>query len=235
MPTEIIENEAATKAHSRRKKTDKIHKPLVLPQWAIDFIVRPVLGGFSRRAWQMTFHGIENIPNESDGGIIIAANHQTYIDPFWISIKVKRPTRYLAWNEAFEWKMTGRLMHLFGALPVQLEGGDRAAMTRSLAWLGGGGALMIFPEGGRGNTDGTLMRFKTGAARFAMEARVPILPVTIRGGHRAWNRTQKIPHIAPVSITYHPLQHITQHAGEDERAAARRATDELAQTIASAL
>ena len=52
---------------------------------------------------------------------------------------------------------------------------------------------MIFPEGGRGNEDGTMRKFKPGAVRMAMEAGVPILPVTIRGGERVWPSNRRLP------------------------------------------
>ena len=52
-----------------------------LPQWALE-IVRPIVGLMSRVIWKIEFSGIENVPSE--GGLIIAANHQTYIDPFWL-------------------------------------------------------------------------------------------------------------------------------------------------------
>lgn len=210
---------------------DATDDPRVMPQWMFNIVIRPSFGTIARMIWGMKLYGTQYIPQH--GSVIIVANHQTYFDPFWISIPIKRATRYLAWNEAFDWKLTGRFMYLFGAYPLQLEGGDKRAMQRSLKWLkhggetGAGGALMIFPEGGRGNPDGALHRFKTGAARLAIVAGAPILPVTIRGGHRVWNSQQKIPRKAEVSITYHPLYHIELRADEDERAAARRVTDDL--------
>src|SRR5207248_8788627 len=67
-----------------------------------------------------------------------------------------------------------------------VEKSDPTAIKRSLRWLRDGGAVVMFPEGGRGNPDGSLGRFKPGAVRMALESGVPILPVTIRGGERVW-------------------------------------------------
>ena len=53
----------------------------------------------------------------------------------------------------------------------------------------------MFPEGGRGNPDGSLGRFKPGAVRMALESGVPILPVTIRGGERVWPNTMRVPRV----------------------------------------
>ena len=73
-----------------------------------------------------------------------------------------------------------------GAWPLQVEGSDPAAIRRSLTWLRDGNVVVIFPEGGRGKADGTMIRMKGGAVRMALEAGVPILPVTIRGANRVW-------------------------------------------------
>ncbi len=60
-------------------------------------------------------------------------------------------------------------MRLLGAWPLQLEGSDPAPIRRSMQWLREGGAVVIFPEGGRGNTDGSMKKFKPGAVRMALE------------------------------------------------------------------
>lgn len=206
--------------------------PSMFPQWALEMI-RPVVGGLSRVFWKIEFRGVENIPEH--GGVIIAANHQTYIDPFWLSLKIKRPTRYLAWSAAFKWPVVGQCLTWFGAWPLALEGSDPAPIRRSLQWLRSGGAVVIFPEGGRSTPSGELERFKAGAVRLALEANVPILPVTIKGGNRIWPRGWRFPRTGKVVITYHPLYHAEQSPTEETRAAAKRESERLARVIASAL
>ncbi len=195
--------------------------------------MRPPIRLVCRLLWKIQFKGTEHIP--PDGGVIIASNHQTYIDPFWISIPIRRPLRYLAWDAAFDWPLIGRLMKTLGAWPLQLEGSDPSAIRRTLQWLRNGGAVVIFPEGGRGKPDGSLIHFKAGATRVALDAGVPILPVTIRGANRVWPSNRRFPGTANVEIIYHPLYRVGQQAGEEPRACARRQTDELAKIIASAL
>lgn len=205
---------------------------VVLPQWVLDAI-RPAVRSLSRLLWDLRFEGRENIPSE--GGLIIASNHQAYLDPFLISIPIKRPVRYLAWNVALRWPLIGRLMRVLGAWPLQLEGSDPAAIRRSLQWLRNGGAVMIFPEGGRGRPDGTMVRFKAGAVRMALEAGVPILPVTIRGANHVWPIGRWLPRRGKVQIVYHQVMQVEQRAGEEVRACARRETARLAEIIGSAL
>lgn len=204
----------------------------MLPQWILD-IVRMVVRFFSRLLWKMELLGVENVP--AAGGLIIAANHQTYFDPFWISVPVKRPTRYLAWSAAFKWPFVGRCLTWFGAWPLQLERSDPSAIRRSLQWLRDGGAVVIFPEGGRSTSTGEMERFKAGAVRLALEANVPILPVTIRGGNRVWPRGWRFPHTGKVVITYHPLYRAAQSPDEEARVCAKRESQRLEEIIGSAL
>jgi len=204
----------------------------MLPQWTLEMI-RPVVGLLSRACWQIEFRGIENIP--ATGGVIIAANHQTYIDPFWLSLRIKRPLRYLAWSAAFTWPVVGKCLVWLGAWPLALEGSDPAAIRRSLQWLKEGGAVVIFPEGARCTSSGALERFKAGAVRLALEANVPILPVTIKGGNRVWPRGRRMPRFGKVVVTYHPLYYPGPSLDEETRAFARRESERLAQLIGSAL
>ena len=103
----------------------------MFPQWALE-LVRPVVAMTSRVLWKIEFVGVENIP--ATGGVVVAANHQTYIDPFWLSLKIKRPIRYLAWSAAFRWPVVGLCLTWFGAWPLALEGSDPAPIRRSAGW-----------------------------------------------------------------------------------------------------
>ena len=195
--------------------------------------MRPGFRFIGHTFWDLKLKGIENIPTK--GGLIIASNHQSYLDPFAISVPIKRPIRFLAWDEVLDWPFVGRVMRALGAWPLQLERSDPSAIRRTHQWLREGGAVMIFPEGGRGQPDGSMIRFKAGAVRIALEARVPILPVTLRGAHRVWPRGSLTPGPGKIEIIYHPLFHPLQQPEEDARACARRLNEQLAAIIRSAL
>ena len=207
-------------------------EPRPAPEWVIDAL-RPAILGLSRALWRVSFRGLEHVPAE--GGLVIASNHQTYVDPFWVGVRIRRPVRYLAWNEAFKWPLMGKALELLGAWPIVLDRGSPTAHRRSLRWLRSGGAMMIFPEGQRAYGDGELSRFKAGAVRLALEADVPILPVTIRGGERVWPRGQTLPRMGRVEIVYHPARHPAPLPGEDARQCVHRETDALTAVIKSAL
>lgn len=204
----------------------------MLPQWVLD-LIRPIVALGSRILWRLRWRNTEYIPQA--GGLIIASNHQTYVDPFWLSCPFRRPIRYLAWDAAFNWPFVGTMLRLFGCWPLQLEGSDPGPIRRSLQWLREGGAVVIFPEGGRGNPDSSMKKFKAGAVRMALEAGVPILPVTIRGGDRVWPSRYRVPRLGAVEIVYHPLFVIEQRENEDTRECARRETQRLAEIVRSAL
>ena len=205
---------------------------MAISQRGID-LLRPVVAFGSRIFWRLELIGTENIPQT--GGLLVAANHQSYGDPFWVALAIKRPIRFLAWSEAFSWPVIGNAIERLGAWPLQIEGSDPAAIRRSLTWLRDGNVVVIFPEGGRGKPDGGMIRMKGGAVRIALEAGVPILPVTIRGANRSWGSDKLFPRPRKVEIIYHPIFHAEQRAGEETRACARRETERLGEIIRSAL
>lgn len=234
-------SETETSIARRDKKpaaTAGADEPYALPLWAIR-LLRAALRLLFRVLWRARYIGVENVP--ASGGVILAANHQTYLDPFWLGAPVPLHARFLAWDKVFDWPVAGKLMRLLGAWPLQVRTekgdrkGDRRAIRRSLEWLRGGGALVIFPEGGRAYSDGKMQEFQVGAARLALEARVPVLPITIRGGHRIWPRDWRWPRLGRLEIVYHPLHHLTTLPDEDTRRAARRETEKLYEIIHSAL
>jgi len=150
----------------------------MFPQWVLE-VIRPIVGGVSRVFWKIEFSGLENVPK--NGGLIIASNHQTYLDPFWLSLPIKRPIRYLAWSAAFKWPVVGRGLRLFGAWPLALEGSDPAAIRRSLQWLREGGAVVIFPEGTR-TAPGRRLAYQPGVAALYQALGLPLVPAAVNSG-----------------------------------------------------
>jgi 1-acyl-sn-glycerol-3-phosphate acyltransferase len=217
---------------SKKAGADSKRVETALPEWSIN-LMRPIIGLGSRVFWRLEHQGVENIP--TGGGLIIAANHQSYGDPFWLAVPVKRPIRFLAWNEAFSWPVVGKAIRLLGAWPLNVQASDPAAIRRSLTWLRDSGVIVIFPEGGRGLPDGSMIRMKGGAVRMALEAGVPILPVTIRGANRVWPANKVFPRPGKVEIIYHPVMPVKQLPNEEPRACARRETERLSEIIRSAL
>ncbi|HWC76489.1 MAG TPA: lysophospholipid acyltransferase family protein, partial [Blastocatellia bacterium] len=166
------------------------------------FILRPIVRLVCRILYRIRFQGVENIP--ASGACIIAPNHVTFVDPIWITIPMPRPIYYMAWDKPFEIPVLGWLMRKFGAFPLNLDRIDPAAQREARDRLNGGGALVIFPEGGRSKA-GRVERFKSGAFRLALAHGVPIVPVTLKGAYEVWPRGQLLPKLwGRITITYHP-------------------------------
>ena len=177
------------------------------PSPIVTDLLRLIAYAISKPLWFIQFKGRENIPAKGSGGFVIVSNHQTFLDPVWITLPMRRRRiRFLAFDRAFDWRFLGRFIRYLGAFPVSLDaGGAVKAMRESVRSLREGSALVVFPEGGRAFADGAMSEFKVGAVRIAAHAGVPILPVTISGGNQLWPQGQSYPKpFRPVSITYHP-------------------------------
>lgn len=186
----------------------------------------PIIFGFlrfigitlSQILWRIKYYNKENIPLDTARGLLIVPNHQTYIDPVWISLPIKRKLRFMAYDKAFDWFFIGWLIRYLGSFPVSLEGsGALKAWREAKAALADKAALVIFPEGAREFADGKMLPFKSGAIRLAIEAQVPILPVTVRGANKIWARDMKYPQFfRRVEIFYHPVFEIEKPANKQE-------------------
>jgi 1-acyl-sn-glycerol-3-phosphate acyltransferase len=201
------------------------------PNWATN-LLRYFVYIFSKIVWRIKFCGTENIPQNLQSGLLVMPNHQTYLDPFWVVVPIHRKLRFMAWDKAYNRKIIGRLMKFFGAFPVNPERGGKESYKKSIEVLREGGTLVIFPEGSREFADGKMLPFKTGAARIAIEAGVPILPVTIRGANRVWSQEMKYPKFfRKIEIIYHPIVQTNLYEVNNQRNYADKLTAELAQII----
>lgn len=194
-------------------------------------LARPAIHALCRVYFRLELRGTEHVP--AAGPVIITPNHQTYADPPLVSIPVRRPVHYMAWNRLFDVPGLAWAIRRLRAFPVDVEGpGDHRAARQVVRLLGAGEAIMIFPEGGR-TLDGRVQPFKPGAFRLAVSVKAPILPVTIDGGTAAWPPGRPLPRPGRIRITYHPLAHPEPSLGPRE--AARALAEHTWRTISGAL
>lgn len=134
-----------------------------------------------RRLYRVEVTGGERIP--ADGGVIMVANHESLIDPWLLGLATRRPIRYMAKAELWNYPVLRTVMEWFGTFPVSRGVGDREAVGRAAELLQEGQLLGMFPQG-------TCLPYRRrpwlrGAARLALSTGTPIVPVCIIGSERA--------------------------------------------------
>jgi len=125
--------------------------------------------------------GWEQIP--SAGPAVLAANHESVLDPFVLPIATRRFVHYMAKAELFRYPVLRQLMLSAGTFPVSRGAGDEKAIARGVELLGRGELVVVFPQG-------TCLPFRErpwrrGAARLALQAGAPLVPVCLVGTERA--------------------------------------------------
>jgi|JI9StandDraft_1071089.scaffolds.fasta_scaffold249715_1 1-acyl-sn-glycerol-3-phosphate acyltransferase len=141
---------------------------------------RMVLTPPFRFAWRITTEGAEHIP--AAGGAIIAPNHISVLDSFFVPLTVGRRMTYVGKAEYMDdWK-TKWVFPAIGMIPIDRSGGDASqrALDAAAGVLEAGELFGIYPEGTRAR-DGKLHKGHTGLARLAMRTGAPIVPVGIIG------------------------------------------------------
>ncbi len=146
-------------------------------------------GAIARIAFQYRAYGQENIIEE--GPAIMAANHQSYLDPPLVGITCRNELHYLARKTLFEKKLLGPLISRVNALPVDLSRGDLTAFRAVLNLLKEGHRTVIFPEGTRSLT-GQIQKARPGIGMIIARTLAPVVPVRIFGSFEAWPKGGKI-------------------------------------------
>lgn len=146
--------------------------------------------------------GEEKLPER--GPAVVAANHPSYLDPVLLSLQVRRPIRFMAWDALFRVPLLGSFIRAFGAFPVDVrKGKGREAYERARALVEQGEIVGIFPEGRRSETGWMEPSLREGAARLAWETGAPLYPATIAGAYRAWPHFRLLPQPARIRVRYH--------------------------------
>jgi 1-acyl-sn-glycerol-3-phosphate acyltransferase len=181
--------------------------------------------------WRPHVEGLEHIP--ATGGAIFAGNHLSVADELFLGSVVPRHLAFWAKSDYFVgtgvkgW-FTRNLMHGLGAIKVERAGG-RAALTAfdgAIPVLKGGDMVAVYPEGTR-SPDGRLYRGRTGVARLAVAAGVPIIPVGMLGTEKVQPIGQPYPRLKRGVITVKFGKPIETTGRADDRTSLRALTDEV--------
>ena len=143
-----------------------------------------VLSSVALRSWfRIRTSGAEHVPDR--GAAIVAANHKSFLDAFFIGLSTRRRVRFMAKAELFRGPFAWLFSRL-GAFPVRRGEADPSALATARAILGEGGVLVVFPEGTRVDEPDALGSPHHGAGRLALESGAPIVPTAITGTSHLW-------------------------------------------------
>jgi 1-acyl-sn-glycerol-3-phosphate acyltransferase len=183
----------------------------------------PVLFGLYR----LRVRGRENLPVV--GGYVLACNHVSSFDPWALGLPLwpRRFLRFMAKSELY-WFPLGAIIAGAGAFPVRRGQHDTAAIETAVRLAREGHVIAMFPEGTR-RTKGLVKRFearpRSGAARIALEAGVPLVPAAVKG-------TDRLARLGRLHVAYGRPVELDDLDGRELADAARAATERLMARIA---
>ncbi|KAF4409708.1 MULTISPECIES: 1-acyl-sn-glycerol-3-phosphate acyltransferase [Streptomyces] len=156
-----------------------------------ELVYPPVIGVartmFKALDLRFDIQGTEHIPRR--GGAVLVSNHIGYLDFVFAGLTArpaKRLVRFMAKESVFRHKVSGPLMRAMKHIPVDRAQGEHA-YSHALRALRSGEIIGVFPEATISQSF-TLKNFKSGAARLAQEAGVPLLPMALWGTQRLWTK-----------------------------------------------
>jgi 1-acyl-sn-glycerol-3-phosphate acyltransferase len=144
-------------------------------------LVRGVIAPFLRIWFRMHVSGARHVPEH--GAAIVAPNHKSFWDSFFIGVCTRRHLRFMAKTELIQARY-GRLVVRLGAFPVRRGEADADALETARTILRQGGLLALFPEGTRIRDPDQLGHPRRGAGRLALETGAPLVPCAITGTER---------------------------------------------------
>jgi 1-acyl-sn-glycerol-3-phosphate acyltransferase len=133
------------------------------------------------------------------GSVILAMNHQSYLDPSLAGTACDRAIYFLARRTLMDVPVLGWLLPKLNVIPVNQEGIDRTALKALIRVLKAGNAALLFPEGSR-TLDGNLQPAEPGLGLVIAKTLAPVVPMRIFGAHEALPRSGSGLHFSPITI-----------------------------------
>lgn len=168
------------------------------------------------RWFDLKVDGLRHVPRQ--GGVLLVCNHQSYLDPLLVGVRLNRPLSYVAKAELFENRYFARFLLWLNAFPVRQGSGDVGAVKETIARLKDGRALAIFPEGSR-TEDGELLPVQRGVGLILRRANVTAIPVVVDGSFHVWPISKSMFQCGYIRLVYGPPMDL---AGLKEQQIVRR-------------
>ncbi len=143
--------------------------------------------------------GRENVPKT--GPALLLSNHQSFLDPVLCGVGLPRELDYIARNSLFRNRWFAWYIRSLNAFPIQRDQADLAAVRTIIKRLRSGRAVVLFPEATR-TRDGRIRPIKGGFDLIVRKANAPAIPVIIDGAFESWPRTQLLPSLGRITVSY---------------------------------
>ena len=187
------------------------------------------VGPLLRGLWRVHATGVHHVPEK--GPAILASNHLSYTDHYFLPAVVPRQIFFISKAQHFDVPVQRWLFEQWGVIPLRRGEGDSEAFARSLQILSEGKLFGIYPEGTR-SMDGKLHKGRTGVARLALMAKVPVLPVGMVGTDKVLPKGKKMPSMHKVTVHIGaPMTFEAFYGQENDRKATREITDRIMMAI----
>ena len=165
--------------------------------WFVLWVARHVVLGFFSGGLRIV--GRENVPKE--GPVILAPIHVSFFDPPVVSCASPRAVSFMAKEELFKPPVFGRLIRSLGAFPVRRGVVDKSSIRLAIERLKAGGALIMFPEGTRGDGK-TMLPLQSGVAILAKRSGAAVVPVGVYGPHKMLPKGAKLPRFSRLKVSF---------------------------------
>jgi cytidylate kinase len=144
---------------------------------------------FCNLFFHLCVYGKENVPKQ--GAFVLVGNHQSFLDPVFCGIPLKRPLFFLARDSLFKNRFFGWLISSVNTIPVKRSTADLPAMKKVIGKLKEGNGVCLFPEATR-TRNGKITPFKPGFGLLCRRGKAAVVPVVIDGAFECWPRHKKI-------------------------------------------
>lgn len=148
--------------------------------------------------WKFRVFGLENIPGK--GGVLLAANHQSFLDPVLVAMVLPREMHFMARRTLFRNPVFRAIIAGYNAFAIERDSADVKGVNSAIVRLEAGNILLVFPEGTR-TGNGSIAPMKS-VGVMAERAAVPIVPVLIQGAYEVWPKGRLVPRLGTISLVF---------------------------------
>ncbi len=196
-------------------------------------VVHPVVSVVARWCCSLEVVGREKVP--TGGGVIVAANHVSYLDIPIVGCALARRADFLAKAELFRNPLVGWFFRRLGGVPIRRGGLDRAALAEVERRLAEGRLVVMYPEGTR-NPDGRLQAAKPGVGMLVARTGVPVVPAYVAGTGEAWPPGARWLRCRPITVMFgDPITWGRPGAGGGEDDVAKRRYQRISDDIMASI